>query len=258
MSSDLSSNPRGGRPRWIDFHCHVDLYPDHAELIEECDQHEVLTLAVTTTPRAWPRNCEVAKNSRFVRVALGLHPQLIDEGDSEILEFERFLPSARYVGEVGLDAGPKYSKFIRQQRAAFQRVLESCASLGGKILTVHSVRAVEHVLAMVELYLPPSRGKVVLHWFTGTQAQADRAVELGCYFSINQQMLINPRRRKVVRSLPIERLLTETDGPFVQLANRPARPKDIQKTVAVLAHACDTTWNSMAAQLLQNVKALVA
>ena len=61
-------------PRLIDMHCHLDLYPDHEALISECDRLQIATLAVTTTPKAWKRNLELAKNSSHVRVALGLHP----------------------------------------------------------------------------------------------------------------------------------------------------------------------------------------
>ncbi|MFP3339867.1 hypothetical protein R0J91_17955, partial [Micrococcus sp. SIMBA_131] len=53
-------------PHWVDFHCHLDLYPDHKAVIAECELARVATLAVTTTPKAWQRNCELALNSSFV------------------------------------------------------------------------------------------------------------------------------------------------------------------------------------------------
>lgn len=54
----------------VDFHCHLDLYPDHQTVVQESDDAGVFTLAVTTTPRAWPRNHELAQRTRHVRVAL--------------------------------------------------------------------------------------------------------------------------------------------------------------------------------------------
>lgn len=56
-----------------------------------------------------------------------------------------------------------------------------------------SIRAAKAVLDHIEAYLPPTKGKVVLHWFTGSKADATRALELGCYFSINAAMLDNER-----------------------------------------------------------------
>ena len=71
-------------PQWVDFHCHLDLYPNHSALIRECEISRVATLAVTTTPKAWMRNRELTSDSPYVRVALGLHPQLIAEREHEI------------------------------------------------------------------------------------------------------------------------------------------------------------------------------
>jgi TatD DNase family protein len=245
------------QPRWIDFHCHLDLYPNHADLIEACDRDGVATLAVTTTPKAWPRNQEMAARSTHVRVALGLHPQLVAERASELADFERYLPQARYVGEIGLDAGPRFYKSMPQQERVFTRVLELCAEQGGKILTVHSIRTVPTVLELVERHLPEERGKVVLHWFTGTAAQARRAVALGCYFSINREMLVKPDHRKLVQSLPSDRLLTETDGPFVLIGERQVVPADVRETVSQLSALREVPQASMAEQLLKNLRTLV-
>ena len=83
------------------------------------------------------------------------------------------------------------------------------------------------VLDMVETHLPPSRGRVVLHWFTGSKAEARRAVELGCYFSVNGEMFKNDRAGAMVATLPMDRILTESDGPFTQVLGRPTRPVDV-------------------------------
>lgn len=244
--------------RWIDFHCHLDLYPNHRELIAQCDAYGIATVAVTTTPKAWPRNREIAAGSKHVRVALGLHPQLVTERAHEIDEFEKHLPESRYVGEVGLDGGPRYFRSLPRQREIFGHVLTLCASQGEKILTVHSVRAVKDVLDMIEKYSAHGRGRVVLHWFTGTTAQARRATDIGCYFSINGRMLDKPANRALVQSLPLERLLTETDGPFVTIGGRPAEPKDVARTVAKLASLRSLGEPEMAQQLLQNLRSLVS
>ena len=184
------------------------------------------TLSVTTTPKAWPRNCELTRNTQYVRAALGLHPQLVAERAGELALWERHLPETRYVGEVGLDAGPRYYKSLDVQKQIFQTILQRCAEAGGKIITVHSVRSASAVLDMVEAYLPRNRGTVVLHWFTGSKSEARRATNLGCYFSVNLEMLRSDRGRALISDLQMDRMLTETDGPFtltsmVVLPNRP-------------------------------------
>lgn len=252
------SEPSLRRARWVDFHCHLDLYPDHAQLIAGCDRERVATLAVTTTPKAWTRNREMASGADHVRVALGLHPQLVAEREAEIGLFETLLPDARYVGEVGLDATPRFYRSFDAQERVFERILRMCAEQGNKILTVHSVRAVSKVLQHLERALPADRGHVVLHWFTGSASEARRAVDRGCYFSVNSEMLRSPKHRALVEQLPVNRLLTETDGPFVLVEGAPVRPLAVADTVVQLAKVRGVSPSDMEAQILTNLSVLVS
>jgi len=245
--------------RLVDFHCHLDLYPDHEELVAECDRAKVFTLAVTTTPRAWPRNNELAAATTHVRAALGLHPQLVFERADELAIWEEYLADARYIGEVGLDASPRFYKSLDLQKEIFEKILRACAERGDKILTLHSVRAVKPVLDLLERHLLPKKGKAVLHWFTGSAAEAKRACDLGCYFSINAAMLNNDRGQKTVATLPLDRLLTETDGPFTQTVNQEvARPIDVADTVQALATVRSMSAAEMSITVQGNLRRLVS
>jgi TatD DNase family protein len=254
----LTEKPVNIRPAWVDFHCHLDLYPDHAELIRECDRERIATLAVTTTPKAWQGNLSLASHSEMVRVGLGLHPQLVSERASEIVLFEKLLAETRYVGEVGLDAGPRFYRSFEAQERVFARVLSACSEQGNKVLTIHSIRAASKVLDHLEQYLSPDKGKCVLHWFTGSNSEAKRALDYGCYFSINPEMLRSPKHRLLVAKLPLDRLLTETDGPFVERDGRPLRPRDISVTVNELAAARGIPSSEMARVILKNLSLLLA
>ncbi|PEQ11633.1 hydrolase TatD [Novosphingobium sp. PC22D] len=241
----------------VDFHCHLDLYPDHEAAIAKAEAARIYTLTVTTTPKAWARNHELTRHTRFVRAALGLHPQLMSERAAELPLWERHLPETRYVGEVGLDAGPRFYKSLDTQKHVFRRVLQCCAEAGGKILTVHSVRSATQVLDMVEEHLPSDRGSVVLHWFTGSRSEAKRAAALGCYFSINAEMVRADRGRALVAELPIDRILTETDGPFTQVDGRPSEPIDVKATVAAIAGVLSLSPDSIAKKVRSNLRSLV-
>lgn len=241
----------------VDFHCHVDLYPDHALAVREADAAGVFTLAVTTTPLAWPRNHELAQRTKHVRAALGLHPQLVAERAGELELWDSYLSEARYVGEVGLDAGPRFYKSLDLQKQVFQHVLQRCADVGGKVVTVHSVRAAKAVLDHIESFLPPPKGKVVLHWFTGSKAEAQRALELGCYFSINAAMLENTRHASMVALIPLDRLLTETDGPFTKTGDRPSKPADVAIVVEALSRLHGMPTSTVAATIRANLRALL-
>jgi TatD DNase family protein len=250
MTADLQA---GG----VDFHCHLDLYPDHEAAIARAEAARIYTLTVTTTPKAWPRNQELTRGTRYIRAALGLHPQLVSERIGELPLWEQHLPETRYVGEVGLDAGPRFYKSLDAQTQVFRRVLERCAEAGGKILTVHSVRSVPAVLDMIERHLPPGRGVAVLHWFTGTKSEARRAVALGCYFSVNAAMTRSARGRSLVADLPLDRVLTETDGPFTRIDGRLTMPSDVGAASAAIAHVRNLSVDKVASAVRTNLQALL-
>jgi TatD DNase family protein len=241
----------------VDFHCHLDLYPSHVTAVHDAEASGVFTLAVTTTPRAWPRNHELTQHTKHVRAALGLHPQLVAERENEIELWDQYLAETRYIGEVGLDAGPRFFKSLDAQKRIFQHVLQRCAQAGDKIITVHSLRSAKAVLDLVEEHLPPERGKIVLHWFTGTKSEAKRALELGCYFSINAGMLGNERHAPMVQAIPLDRMLTETDGPFTRTGARPSQPSDVVNVVAALGLLHGLPPNNLAGRIRDNLRALL-
>src|SRR3546814_15258326 len=113
------------RPDYVDFHTHLDLYPDLARAIAACDRKRVATLAVTTTPKAFERNVELSADSDFVGVGLGLHPQLVADRHLELDLFEKLLPRTRYVGEIGLDRGPAPYPPFEMQPSGFGTLLRA-------------------------------------------------------------------------------------------------------------------------------------
>lgn len=244
--------------RGVDLHCHLDLFPDHEAAIARAEAARVYTLTVTTTPRAWPRNHALTRERRFVRAALGLHPQLAGEREAELALWERHLAETRYVGEVGLDGGPRSYKTMEAQRRVFRRILERCADVGDKVLTVHSTRAVKPVLDLIETCLPPDRGRVVLHWFGGSRSEARRALALGCFFSVNATMLATDRGKALVASLPPDRLLTETDGPFTSGRDGPAHPEDVELAVEAIAGLRGSTADEVRNGLIRTLRDLLA
>ncbi len=237
-------------PSSIDFHCHIDLYRDHLAVIRECDEGRVATFAVTTTPKTFERNVELALGSPYVMVGLGLHPQLVAERSNELPLFEKLLERARYVGEVGLDASPRFYASFQEQRRVFDRILRACSEQGDKVLSIHSVRSVTWVLRALEESLHNRSCIPVLHWFTGTKAEAHRALEQGCYFSVNIEMMRNARTHSLIRFIPSDRLLTESDGPFVEYGERPIRPTDMPETLTMLGEIRKTDLPTLAEQVL--------
>ncbi len=217
----------------IDMHCHLDLYPEPAVQVSAIKSSGAYVLSVTTTPRAWEKTSALTAGHSRIKTALGLHPQLAAERRSELALFDALLPLARYVGEVGLDGGTEYRTSWEAQVAIFDHVLASCVRAGGRILTLHSRNAATAVLDALERH--PGYGVAILHWFSGSQRELARAIEMGCWFSVGNGMLRGQKGRALAAMMPPDRVLTETDGPFATENGEPLQPAQCQTSVQTLA-----------------------
>lgn len=221
--------------RYVDAHCHLDLFPSYDQAAREAVALEAAVIAVTTTPRAWHQNLELARPYPNVMPALGLHPQLVGSHAAEVTLFEEHLAEAHFVGEVGLDATARFYPFFDLQKKVFQRILDACVRAGGKVLTVHSVRTARVVLDMLaESHILETDCRVILHWFTGGTKEGRRAIEYGCYFSVNAAML-QPQHHQLLVEIPMDRLLTESDGPFSHGSDGPQTPGAMPLLIKSLA-----------------------
>lgn len=231
--------------RGFDFHCHVDLYPDPAAMIAACQEQRIVTLAVTTTPKAWPQNRQWTQTSHYVHAAPGLHPELVGERHHETAMLEEHMKNSRLVGEIGLDGSPKHRKSWRLQMEVFVRALKRAQRLGGRVVSIHSRRAAGEVVRCLEEHTSRDRVLPILHWFSGPTADALKAASLGCYFSVNHRSLGHDKGLALVRSLPQDRLLTETDAPLTPANDRKDEPVDVVATAARLASARGTPMADM-------------
>jgi TatD DNase family protein len=192
-------------PSFVDFHCHPDLFEDFASAVADAEAAGIYTLTVTTTPKAWPRNDELTRTTKHVRAGLGLHPQLIAERPAEIKLWQEYLPEARYIGEVGLDAGPRYFRSLDLQKEIFTYILRRSGEVGDKVLSVQERTRRQNCPRSHRVTSSGRTREAVLQWVTGSASDARRAVDLGCYFSVNAAMLQNDRGRKLVAALPANR-----------------------------------------------------
>ena len=238
----------------IDFHCHIDLYENPGSVVADCEKLGTYVLSVTTTPRAWPMTSRIAARAPRIQTALGLHPQLALERETELSLFDELLPGARYVGEIGLDGTQTSWAEQESQLRVFRHILDSVNRAGGRIMSIHSRRAADRVLDLLE---SNEAGTAILHWFSGTVSELRRAIELGCWFSVGQPMLRTKRGRSLVAAMPRERVLTETDGPFGRVNGTPLHPRDVSVTEALLADVWTEPVADVRARMMASLRSLV-
>ena len=232
----------------IDLHCHIDLYPDPRAVVAEAVRRQCYVLAVTTTPLAWGGTTRVIDNAPRVQIGLGLHPELVAERAREVTQLVELLPEAGFIGEIGLDGSRRHRPSLPLQTDVFRTILRATADSGGRVMSVHSRGATKETLDELEQHAGASTP--VLHWFSGTQRELRRAIDLGCWFSVGPAMLKGEKGRKLAAVMPVDRVLTETDGPFTRNGDEPLFPWDVDQA----EHALGLIWGIDASETRERLR----
>lgn len=213
----------------LDTHCHVDAYDNPLSILDEAHNVGVEVVAVTEDPGRF-RLLRTRLGPRHgVYAGLGLHPlRVTQNANTDLQRLLRLLPAADWVGEVGLDFSRSSAATKHQQLRAFDALLAHDAVLT-RPMTVHSRGAEREAVQR----LVQAKALAVLHWYTGPLAVAEDALAGGLWFSINPAMAVSKRASALIKLLPPDRVVLETDGPFSRYRGKAARPRD---TFAVLEH----------------------
>ena len=193
-----------------DSHFHLDLQQNRTTAIQHIEDNRIYTIAVTNLPDLYRRE-SVGVASKYIRFALGFHPELVHQFKNQIPLMWTLLPNVRYIGEVGLDFVD--TSFQNEQIAFFSELIELCRNDHNKIITIHSRRAVKQVIKIIG---KDFRFKPILHWFTGHKEELLNAIDAGFYFSVNGTMMQSSRFLSLLPMIPANRILVETDSPFTQ------------------------------------------
>jgi TatD DNase family protein len=240
-----------------DTHAHLDACADPAdEVIARAREAGVgRIVSVGSGLDSCRETLAIAARHDGVFAALGIHPHQAAEEDAARLDELRELladPRAVAVGETGLDFYRDYAPRDRQ-RELFARQLELAGELG-KPVVVHTRAASEETAAALE----PFEGTVVLHCFSAPEL-LPVALERGYYVSFAGNVTYPKAEelRDAARTVPADRLLAETDSPYLSpqpRRGRPNEPANVVHTVAVLAEARGEQAAELAARLDENAQ----
>jgi TatD DNase family protein len=212
----------------VDSHCHLnfpDLAADHDGVMARMRAARVThALCVSVNLRDFPQVLALAERYPNIYASAGVHPDErgSDEASAEDLVALASHPRVVAIGETGLDYF-RQSGDTEWQRARFRSHIRAARACG-KPLIVHTRAAAEDTLAIMAAEGAAEVGGV-MHCFTESQAVAERALDLNFHISISGIVTFKNARevKAVAQALPLERLLIETDAPY--LAPVPFRGK---------------------------------
>lgn len=197
-----------------DMHCHLGFASNASEVAESLLNEGVNLFANTVVPSDWKQWTYEFKNCPNITVGYGWHPWWItkDSTPEELTcALDRFRPNA--LGEIGLDFSSSHILSKEQQLAIFQTFAEWAAAQKHCLLSIHAVKATAETLKILHDMSVFSTCTCIYHWFSGSSEDLKRALDAGCYFSVNPRMIASKKGHEYVRQIPVERLLLESDLP---------------------------------------------
>jgi len=241
----------------VDTHCHLFLLEgEPAGAVETARRAGVSPLlCVGIDPESSRRSLGLARRFEGVASTAGMHPHTASELDAAgraELEDLWAQPEVLGVGETGLDFYRRLSPVEDQELNLRYHCAVSRES--GKPLVVHVREAWERALEILDEEQPPS---VVLHCFSGDAALALGCVRRGYFVSFAGPITYpkNDHLREAAAAVPIDRVLVETDSPYLapqSLRGRPNEPANAVEVVACIAEARGETLEDVAAATFAN------
>ena len=245
----------------IDSHCHLadeTFAPDLEEVVrraQDAGVERALIILEAGNPKEAAQAERVEQLWPGVRFSIGVHPHQAHEfaDDPEraaaaVRDQWAATPSARAVGEIGLDYHYDYSP-RDVQHGVFRAQLRVALELDRPVV-IHTREADEDTIAILHEE-GGGRLRGVLHCFTGTPALRDAGLELGFYISL-AGILTFPKAadlRDTARAVPLDRLLTETDSPFlapVPYRGKRNEPAHVARVIGALAEMHRTSAGELA------------
>ncbi len=245
----------------IDTHCHLNdqkAFADPSATLAEAEQAGVeRVFVVGVDAEDSGRAIDLADRFEQVYAIVGWHPNYTASYSAAGLkEIEEMLqhPKVVALGEIGLDFHWQYATLEQQERALFDQL--ELARQMGKPVVFHCREAYPALLRILE-QRPAS--PYLFHCFAGDPDDARRAVALDCYFGIDGPITYkkSTQLREIVRSLPRDRIVLETDSPYLSpepFRGKPNKPANVAVVNAALAATLGMTAEECAALTTTNAE----
>lgn len=208
----------------IDCHCHLeqnDYDKDRDEVIEKCRHQLKAVITCCAHPNDFDLTLQLVEKYRgFVFATASIHPIYIKEiNEMQKNKFFDLLKKYRNniigIGETGLDFNIEEEEFREKQKELFIEFIELSEKLRLPIV-IHARGAFKEAIEILENY---NAKNVLMHFFSARDL-LEKVIENDWYISVNTALLRSKKVNKIVRDMLLEKILTETDSPWLGLEGR--------------------------------------
>lgn len=207
----------------IDAHIHIDFYDRPEEVIKGIIEKRISTIFMTHLPELYEKQRQILGNIPEIFLAVGFHPILVNEYDFNEKLFIDSLKTTKFVGEVGLDYSVAKSETSRKKQLEIFEFI--CRNSKHHVMSIHSRNAEKEVLTVLKKYKVEN---AIFHWYTGAKELIPEIIDAGYYFSVNASMLRSTKGKGILKEIPLNRVLVESDGPFARYNKEIVEPQHMR------------------------------
>ncbi len=276
---DRSRDPDRGRdililfmPRLVDTHCHLnfkDFDIDRDKIIGQCLNKDIWMINVGVDYKTSKEIIELAeKHKKGVYATIAIHPHNVDKIDFDKKKFTELVKNKKVVaiGETGLDYMfcENDEKVQELQKKVFIQHFDLAKELGKPVI-IHSRRLFPEILEIIKkqgTMNNEQKLRGVLHCYMGRWTYAEEYLKLGFYIGFTGLIVYARDYDKVIRNVPLDRILIETDAPYLspirQAQGKPQRntPLNIKYIAQKIAEIKEISFEKVADQTTKNAKEL--
>ncbi|MCI1944044.1 TatD family hydrolase [Clostridium luticellarii] len=221
---------------FVDSHNHMDFYGKNLKkALDIIRKDDIRTLGCSMNLESYIFTKKISEENENVIPCFGIHPWEAHKNCGRLDFFDDYIKECKVLGEIGLDY---YWVLERERYPKMDRVFEyflDRARRYDKITNIHTKGAEQKILEYIKRY---KLRTPIIHWYSGDMDVLEELLKCGCFFTISVDIGYSDLTDEIVDVLPLDRILTETDGPnsLEWVNKRYGYPGEVKNIVRKIAH----------------------
>ncbi|WP_333861254.1 TatD family hydrolase [Clostridium sp.] len=237
---------------FVDAHNHLDFYKDSTNLSKALNiiEHDnIKTLGCSMNLESYLFTKDLSKSHQNIIPCFGIHPWEAHKNHNNLDIFNEYIKECRVIGEIGLD----YHWVLESEKFPYMnKVFDYFANKAGKynkITNIHTKGAENEVLQIVKKY---NLKTPIIHWYSGNLNILKNFLDYGCYFTISIDIGHSHLTNEIVKLLPLNKILTETDGPTALKNDKYIYPNEVKNILKWISFIKGIPYEEVKIQVWDN------
>lgn len=237
---------------FVDAHNHLDFYKDSTNLSKALNiiKHDnIKTLGCSMNLESYLFTKDLSKSHQNIIPCFGIHPWEAHKNHNNLDIFNEYIKECRVIGEIGLD----YHWVLESEKFPYMnKVFDYFANKAGKynkITNIHTKGAENEVLQIVKKY---NLKTPIIHWYSGNLNILKNFLDYGCYFTISIDIGHSHLTNEIVKLLPLNKILTETDGPTALKNDKYIYPNEVKNILKWISFIKGISYEEVKIQVWDN------